>query len=97
MKVLHPYHVVIGCAQYLTKSAPSPLLRLNPYARFDPETGHVIIPEDLQKTVDGLDKILSGMSIPIEGLDTDIVDEEASKEEPDEAVETEEEEDDVTT
>lgn len=97
MKVLHPYHVVIGCAQYLTKSAPSPLLRLNPYARFDPETGHVIIPEDLQKTVDGLDKILSGMSIPIEGLDTDIVDEEASKEEPDEAVETEEEEDDVAT
>lgn len=74
LRILHAYHVVIGSVLYLIKQAPSAMLRLNPYARFDPVTGHVIIPKNIAKTVQGLDSILSGTVVNNEGFQDEVLD-----------------------
>lgn len=71
------------------------MLRLNPYARFDPETGHVIIPENLEKTVTGLDNILTGVAVNSEGFEDEILDPEAMRDmSPDTEIEKEDGDDD---
>jgi len=51
-----------GSLLYLIKSAPSPSLRANPWGQWDELTGHVIIPEHLQPSIDKLDAALRGVT-----------------------------------
>lgn len=95
LRTLHAYHIVIGSVLYLIKTAPSAMLRLNPYARFDPETGHVIIPENLEKAVTGLDNILTGVAVNSEGFEDELLDPEAMRDmSPDTELEKEDGDDD---
>lgn len=61
IKQLTGHHLVFGSLLYLIKAAPSPTLRMNPWAKFDSE-GNIIITDDLKPAVEALDKILRGLT-----------------------------------
>lgn len=63
IRQLNAYHLVFGSLLYLIKTAPSPTLRMNPWAQFENRTGNIIIKDELKPTVDKLDTILRGLTL----------------------------------
>lgn len=74
-KTLRGNQLVIGSLLNLTKSAPSPVFRINPYLQYNIYNGMINIDPDIQKSVEVLDKLLLGRldNENVEILDNDDV------------------------
>ena len=59
-KTLRGNQLVIGSLLNLTKSAPSPVFRINPYLRYNIYNGMIDIDPELKQSIDVLDKLLLG-------------------------------------
>lgn len=59
-KTLRGNQLVIGSLLNLTKSAPSPVFRINPFLNYNIYNGIINIDPDIQKSVEVLDKLLLG-------------------------------------
>lgn len=72
-KSIKGYDLVLGSLLFLNKSAPSPRFRFNLYLQYNVNNGKLLIPEDIKKTVEELDTLLTGR---IENSKIEILEEE---------------------
>lgn len=74
---LNGYDLYLGSLLFLTKAIPSPRFRSNLYMQYDINTGKLIIPPKIQKTIDKLETLLRGktenakIQLLDEGIDID--------------------------
>lgn len=54
------HDLYLGSLLFLTKSAPSPRFRSNPFLNYDINSGKLIIPDNIEKTIKKLDSLLTG-------------------------------------
>jgi hypothetical protein len=59
-KTIKGQDLVMGSLLFLTKTAPSPRFRANVFLKYSPETGKLIIPDDLARSIAKLDTLLQG-------------------------------------
>lgn len=59
-RTLKAHDLYLGSMLFITKAAPSPAFRANLYMNYDIDTGRLIIPEDLDKSLKKLDIMLTG-------------------------------------
>ena len=69
IKTLSGIQALMGCILYLLKSAPSGLLRRNPFLKTY-EDGNIVVPENLEKTLIAFNEVLS--LAPTENVDDEI-------------------------
>lgn len=75
---LKGHDLILGSLLFLTKKAPSPRFRINPFLHYDVKTGRILIPEYLAPIVDKVDTMLKGKNeytdIEVLEIDEDIRD-----------------------
>ena len=59
-KTVKGQDLVMGSLLFLTKTAPSPRFRANVFLQYSQDTGRLIIPEDLARSIAKLDTLLQG-------------------------------------
>lgn len=59
-KTIKGHDLYFGSLLFLTKTAPSPRFRANPYFKYDIDSGRLLIPEAFQNTIKKLDELLRG-------------------------------------
>ena len=59
-RVLKAHDLYLGSMLFITKAAPSPAFRANLYMKYNIETGRLVIPEELDRPLKKLDKMLTG-------------------------------------
>ena len=59
-KTIKGHDLALGSLLFLTKAAPSPRFRINPYVDYNLQTGRINLPEDIKKSVTKLDTMLRG-------------------------------------
>lgn len=71
---LNGYDLYLGSLLFLTKAVPSPRFRSNLYMQYNISTGKLIVPDDIQKTINKLETLLKGRTdnTKIQLLDSDI-------------------------
>ena len=62
-RTLRGHDLWLGSLLYLSKNAPSPRFRANLFMRYDMKTGKLLIPDDLQQSIDKLDRMLLGKEL----------------------------------
>lgn len=62
-RTIHAEDIYMGDLLYLSKKAPTPRFRINPYVKINEETGKIIVEPEMQKILDKLDSLLSGKFI----------------------------------
>jgi len=59
-KTIKGHDLYLGSLLFLTKTAPSPRFRTNLFLNYNIETGRIIIPDDISRTIKKLDMLLQG-------------------------------------
>ncbi len=59
-KTLKGHDLYLGSLLFLTKTAPSPRFRANLYMNYDVNSGRLIIPKDIERSIEKLDIMLRG-------------------------------------
>lgn len=59
-KTLKGHDLCLGSLLFLTKAAPSPRFRINPYLDYSHESGRLIIPPEINTAISKLDTLLRG-------------------------------------
>lgn len=60
IKFIRGYDLYLGSLLFLTKKAPSPRLRVNPYLQFNPVTGKILMSKEIKETTDLINSLLKG-------------------------------------
>lgn len=60
IKFIRGHDLFLGSLLFLTKKAPSPRLRVNPYIKFDTNSGKLTMPKDIKVTTDLINSLLKG-------------------------------------
>lgn len=69
------HDIYLGSTWFITKSTPSPRFRSNTYSETDDKTGRLIIPPDIEVSINKLDQLLTGT---IDNTDIDVFEMDAS-------------------
>lgn len=74
-KSIKAQQLAMGSLLFLSKTAPSPVFKSNMYMLYNTDTGKLIIPPELQKKLDKLEKMLQGRTenINVETIDGETV------------------------
>lgn len=59
-RTIHAEDLFLGNILYITKKAPSPRFKLNPFLPVDLETGKIIVNEENRRILDKLENMLQG-------------------------------------
>lgn len=59
-KTLKGHDLLFGSLLFLTKTAPSPRFRANPYLKYNKRNGRLVLTPELDRTANKLDQLLRG-------------------------------------